>query len=84
MAPENERRNQLAKAMVQTRRRQIELNYACAHKSANLGEKPTPEELAELRAAVGASHAAHEALIDHLQNGSNELRAPDRPASVGR
>jgi hypothetical protein len=73
MAPENEqssqlRRSQLAEAMVQTKRRQIALNRACAHKSAQMGEKPTPEEMAALRAAINDSHAAHEALIDHLQS----------------
>jgi hypothetical protein len=70
MALQREHLGHLATAMVQSRRHQIELNRACAHKCASLGERPTPEELAELRAAVNASHAAHEALIDHLQNGS--------------
>src|ERR1700733_6425842 len=82
MALENERRKQLVKSMVATKRRQIELNCACAHKSANLGEKPTPEELVELRAAIDASRAAHEALIDHLQNGSTSLETPAVAAST--
>jgi hypothetical protein len=69
MALENERLKQLAKAIVEARRHHIALNRACAHKSANLLEKPTPEELAELRAAMVASHAAHDALLDHVQNG---------------
>ena len=68
MALENERGNQLATTMVQTKRRQIELNRACAHRSAKMGENPKPEEMAALRAAINDSHAAHQALIDHLQS----------------
>jgi hypothetical protein len=69
MALENERLKQLAKAIVEARRHHIALNRACALKSANSLEKPTPEELAELRAAMAASCAAHDALIDHVQSG---------------
>jgi len=63
-----ERLNQLAQALVDARRRQIALNRACAHKSANF-EKPTAEELEELRAARSASEEAHEALIEGQHNG---------------
>jgi hypothetical protein len=69
MGLENERLMQLAKVIVEARRHHIALNRACAHKSANSLEKPTPEELTELRAAMAASHAAHDALLDHVQNG---------------
>jgi hypothetical protein len=33
-----------------------------------MGENPKPEEMAALRAAINDSHAAHQALIDHLQS----------------
>jgi hypothetical protein len=69
MASENERLKELARAIVEARRHHIALNRACAYRSANSLEKPTPEELAELRAAMAASHAAHDALLDHVQNG---------------
>ena len=69
MGLENERLMQLAKVIVEARRRHIALNRACAHRSANSLEKPTPEEMADLRTAIAASHAAHHALLDHVQNG---------------
>ena len=65
----------LAKALVDAIRRQIGLNSACAHKSAT-GEMPTPEELAELRAAIGVSQAARNAFIDHQENVSTALATP--------
>lgn len=65
----------LARVMVDAIRRQIGLNCACAHKSKR-GEIPTPEELAELRAAIDISLAARNAFIDHHENVSAPLAAP--------
>ena len=65
----------LARVMVDAIRCQIGLNCACARKSA-MGEMPTPEELAELRAAIGISHAARNAFIDHQENVSAPLATP--------
>lgn len=67
MALEDERLKQLAKAIVEARRRHIALNRAYGRRSAHSLEKPTPEELADLRAAMAASHAAHDAFLDHIQ-----------------
>jgi hypothetical protein len=41
-----------------------------------MGELPTPEELAELHAAVGISQAARNAFIDHQENVSAVLATP--------
>lgn len=65
----------LARVMVDAIRCQIRINRACSHKSA-MGELPTPEELAELHAAVGISQAARNAFIDHQENVSAVLATP--------
>jgi hypothetical protein len=65
----------LAKVLLDAIQRQIGFNRACAHKSA-MGEMPTSEELAELRAAIGISQAARNAFIDHHENVSAPLATP--------
>jgi len=65
MAADEHRR--LVESMVRTMRRQIALNLACAHKSANGLEKITLDEISELHSAKSACDAAHLELIQHLE-----------------